>query len=233
MFHYDNVYNVWLTVAKDMFQFGNNEFESLQLWKRKLIDCGYKVIDHSLDNVFFYGFISSWQMDIMKVSKCFSLDSTFGISSRSNEVLYSLVVRHSDTGKGVPVGYLLTNDQSVTPVLEWLKFFRDHCSMQPEQITVDCSIPEADAIRVTLGENCRIQLCFFHVAQCWSRNLATKVKNQPGQYNNMKVIRGNIMSELQSIMYETVRENVIEKICQFREKWTSVQPNFVEYLENR
>ncbi|KAG1042333.1 hypothetical protein G6F43_011928 [Rhizopus delemar] len=34
-------------------------------------------------------------------------------------------------------------------------------------------------------------------------------------------------------MYETVRENVIEKICQFREKWTLVQPNFVEYLENR
>ncbi|KAG1573839.1 hypothetical protein G6F50_002496 [Rhizopus delemar] len=218
MFHYDDVYNVWLTVAKDMFQFGNNEFESFQLWKRKLINCGYKVIDHSLDDVFFYGFISSWQMDIMKVSKCFSLDSTFGISSRSNEVLYSLVVRHSDTGKGVPVGYLLTNDQSVTPVLEWLKFFRDHCSMQPEQITVDCSIPEADANRVTFGENCRIQLCFFHVAQC-CRNLATKFKNQPGQYNNMKVIRGNVMSELQSIILE--------------KKWTSVQPNFVEYLESR
>ncbi|KAG1442968.1 hypothetical protein G6F46_012065 [Rhizopus delemar] len=146
MFHYDDVYNVWLTVAKDKFQFGNNEFESPQLWKRKLINYGYKVIDHSLDNVFFYGFISSWQMDIMKVSKCFSLDSTFGISSRSNEVLYSLVVRHPDTGKGVPVGYLLTNDQSVTPVLEWLTFFRDHCSMQPEKITVDCSIPEAEAI---------------------------------------------------------------------------------------
>ncbi|KAG1444261.1 hypothetical protein G6F55_012378 [Rhizopus delemar] len=233
MFHYDQINNFWLTVAKDMFQFGNNEFESLQLWKRKLINCGYKVIDHSLDNVFFYGFISSWQMDIMKVSKCFSLDSTFGISSRSNEVLYSLVVRHPDTGKGVPVGYLLTNDQSVTLALEWLKFFRDHCSMQPEQIAVDCSIPEADAIRVTFGENCRLQLCFFLVAQCWSRNLATKIKNQRGQYNNAKVIRSNIMSELQSIMYETVRENVIEKICQFREKWTSVQPNFVKYLENR
>ncbi|EIE84811.1 hypothetical protein RO3G_09521 [Rhizopus delemar RA 99-880] len=82
-----------------------------------------KVIDHSLDNVF-YGFISLWQMDIMKVSKCFSLDSTLEISSRSNEVLYSLVVGHPDTGKGVPIGYLLTNDQSVAPVLEWLKFLQ-------------------------------------------------------------------------------------------------------------
>jgi hypothetical protein len=196
VFHYDDVYNVWLMVAKDMFQFNNNEFVSLQSWKRKPIDCGYKVIDHSLNNVFLYGFISLWQMDIMKVSKYFSLDSAFGTSSRSNEVLYSLVVRYSDTEKGVPVDCLLTNDQSVAPVLEWLKFFRDNCSMQSEQITVDCSIPEADAIRATFGENCRIQSCFFHVAQCWSRNLAKKVKNQPGQYNSTKVIRGNIMSEL-------------------------------------
>ena len=87
-------------VAKDMFKFNNDVFESLQLWKRKLISCGYKVIDHSLDNVFFYKFISLWQMNIMKVSKYFSLDSTFGISSRSNEVLYSLVVRHPDIGTG-------------------------------------------------------------------------------------------------------------------------------------
>jgi hypothetical protein len=147
--------------------------------------------------------------------------------------LYSLVVRHPDTGKGVPVGYLLTNGQSVAPVLEWLKFFRDNCSMQLEPITVCYIIPEADAIRATFGENCRIQLCFFHVAQCWSRNLATKIKNQPVQYNNTKVIRGNIMSELQSIMYETVRDNVVEKASQFREKWTSIQPKFVEYLEDR
>ena len=105
-------------------------------------------------------------MDIMKGSKCFSLDSTFGISSRSNEVLYSLVVRHPDTGKGVPVCFLFTNDQLVASVLEWLKFFRDNCSMQLEQVTVECSIPEADAIRATFGGNCRIQLCFLHIAQC-------------------------------------------------------------------
>ncbi|KAG0738723.1 hypothetical protein G6F57_006504 [Rhizopus arrhizus] len=172
-------------------------------------------------------------MDIMKVSKYFSLDSAFGTSSRSNEALYSLAVRHPDTEKEVPVDYLLTNDQSVAPVLEWLKFFRDNCSMQPEQITVDCSIPDADAIRATFGQNCRIQSCFFHVAQCWSRNLATKVKNQPGQYNNTKVIRGNIMSKLQSVMYETIRENVVEKISQLREKWTLVQPKFVKYLGDR
>ncbi|KAG1052998.1 hypothetical protein G6F43_004893 [Rhizopus delemar] len=214
MFHYDDAYNVWLMVTKDMFQFGKNEFESLQLWKRKLIDCGYKVIDHSLDNVFFYGFISSWQMDIMKASKCFSLDSTFGISSRSNEVLYSLAVRHPDTGKGVPVDCLLTNNHlnKSQSIVVFLK------QMQSELLLEKIAV---------------YNYAFFHVAQCWSRNLVKKIKSQPGQYSNTKVIRGNIMSELQPSMYETVRENVVEKLCQFREKWTSVQPKFVEYLKDR
>ncbi|KAG0950809.1 hypothetical protein G6F57_001889 [Rhizopus arrhizus] len=134
-------------------------------------------------------------MRIMGVLKNFSLDLTFDISSRSNDILYSLVVRHPDTGKGVPVGYMITNDQSVTPVLNWLRFLKNNCAMSPEQIAVDCSIPESDAIRATFDENCRIQL----------------FKNSPGQYSSANLVRGNIMSDLQSIMYETSCETVVEK----------------------
>jgi transposase-like protein len=92
---------------------------------------------------------------------------------------------------------------------------------------------ESDAIRDTFGENCRIQLCLFHVAQCWSRNLATKIKKSPGQHSNAKVVRGNITSDLQLIIYETSCETLVEKVRIFREKWTAEQPQFVEYLENR
>lgn len=119
-----------------------------------------------MENIFYYGTISPWQMRIMGVLKSFSLDLTFDISSRSNDILYSLVVRHPDTGKGVLVGYMITNDQSVTSVLNWLRFLKNNCAMSPEQIAVDCSIPESDAIRATFDEKCRIQLCLFHVAQC-------------------------------------------------------------------
>ncbi|KAG1046685.1 hypothetical protein G6F43_010840 [Rhizopus delemar] len=77
--------------------------------------------------------------------------------------------------------------------------------------------------------NCAFSTLLNVGVETWQR----RSKNQPDQYSNAKVIRGNIMSELQSIMYEIVRENVIEKICQFREKRNSVQPKFVEYLEDR
>lgn len=108
-FHYDDVYNIRLSVAQAMFKFKKDETESIKVWSE-----GYHVIEFSCENIFYYGMISPWQNDIMKVS----LDSTFSVSSRSIEVSYSLVVRHPDTGKGVPVGYLITNDQSVTPVLK-------------------------------------------------------------------------------------------------------------------
>ncbi|KAG1153024.1 hypothetical protein G6F38_000012 [Rhizopus arrhizus] len=233
LFNYDDVYNIWLSVAKDMFKFKENEFEFLKVWKEKLAATNYKVLSYSMENIFYYGTISPWQMSIMGVSKSFSLDLTFGISSRSNDIFYSLVIRHPDTGKGVPIGYMITNNQTVTPVLNWLRFLKNNCAMSPEQITVDCSIPESDAIRATFDENFRIQSCLFHVAQCWSRNLATIVKNSSGQYSSAKLVRGNIMSDLQSIMYETSCETVVEKVRIFREKWTADQPQFVKYLEGR
>ena len=41
------------------------------------------------------------------------------------------------------------------------------------------------------------------------------------------------MSELQSVMYEALCENMVEKLSQLREKWTLVQPKFVKYLGDR
>ncbi|KAG1046567.1 hypothetical protein G6F43_010950 [Rhizopus delemar] len=213
MCHYDDVYNIWLSVAKDMFKFKENGFESLKVWEGKLTATNYKVLSYAMENTFYYGIISPWQMSIMEVSKRFSSDSNFGIASRSSEVLYSLIVRHPDTGKGVPVGYMITNDQS---------------------ITVDCGIPKSDAIRVTFGENCRIQLCLFHVSQCWSRNLATQVMNSPRQHSNAKVVRDNTMSDLQSIMYETSCETVVEKSAAYviEEHQNMSISNYIESWHN-
>ncbi|KAI9365596.1 hypothetical protein BD770DRAFT_308513, partial [Pilaira anomala] len=42
MFHYDDVYNIWLSVAKSMFKFNENEFKSLKQWEEKLIEKQFK-----------------------------------------------------------------------------------------------------------------------------------------------------------------------------------------------
>jgi hypothetical protein len=115
MFNHDDIYSIWLSVAKDMFK--ENEFGSLKVWEEKLVATNYKALSYSMKNIFYYGIIYPWQMSIIGVLKSFSLDSTFGISSRSNMILYSFVVRHSDTGKGASIRYMVTNDQPITTVL--------------------------------------------------------------------------------------------------------------------
>lgn len=52
----------------------------------------------------------------MEQHQSFCLNATHGISSRSMEALYTLLVKDLLTGKGHPVAYMVTNDQSVSPV---------------------------------------------------------------------------------------------------------------------
>ncbi|KAG1057929.1 hypothetical protein G6F43_000256 [Rhizopus delemar] len=59
LLHYDDVHNIWLSVAKDMFKFKENEFESLKVWEEKLTATNYKVLSYSMENTFYYGIISS------------------------------------------------------------------------------------------------------------------------------------------------------------------------------
>ncbi|EIE86399.1 hypothetical protein RO3G_11110 [Rhizopus delemar RA 99-880] len=51
--------------------------------------------------------------------------------------------------------------------------------MSPEQITGDYSIPESGAFRATFDESSRVQLCLFHIAQCWSGKLASNLRIVP------------------------------------------------------
>ncbi|KAG1463427.1 hypothetical protein G6F46_003576 [Rhizopus delemar] len=59
MFHYDDVYNVWLMVAKDIFQFNSNGFESLQLWKSHIKEENFFTALRSTSDLSFGLFISS------------------------------------------------------------------------------------------------------------------------------------------------------------------------------
>ncbi|OAD67652.1 hypothetical protein PHYBLDRAFT_151168 [Phycomyces blakesleeanus NRRL 1555(-)] len=61
---------------------------------------------------FAFGFQSPSQMMLMRISQSFCLDAIHNISACNIEILYSFITRHSDTGKGSPVAYMITNDHS-------------------------------------------------------------------------------------------------------------------------
>ncbi|KAI9485763.1 MAG: hypothetical protein EXX96DRAFT_534095 [Benjaminiella poitrasii] len=178
---------------KELFKFNGNE--------------GCNVLRHQSEHTYYYGFQSEWQKALILQTVVFSVYATHSILNRSRDILYSLVVRNPKTGYGNSVAYLITNDHSVEPIKNWLVSFKQRNIINPSQITVDCSIPEIDAIRVVSGDVCKIQLFFFPVGQAWNRNLLTKVKTAFTMTDEtvkqaVKKTRGLMIAELKTIMYE-------------------------------
>ncbi|KAI9470844.1 MAG: hypothetical protein EXX96DRAFT_542913 [Benjaminiella poitrasii] len=220
--HYDDIYYIYAKIMKELFEFDENDMSSVQKWCDKLENEGCSVLRHQSEHIYYYGFQSEWQKVLMLQSVIVSVDTTHGISNCSRDILYSLVVRNPKTGYGNSVACLITNDHSVEPIKNWLVSFKQRNVMNPSQITVDCSIPEIDAIRVAFGD-------------AWSRNLLTKVKTASTMTDEtvkqaVKKTRGLMIAELKTIMYEVDPTAVKQKIESFQNRWIHTQHEFVNYF---
>ncbi|KAG1562966.1 hypothetical protein G6F47_000554 [Rhizopus delemar] len=88
-------------------------------------------------------------------------------------------------GRGWPVAYMITNDRSTGPIVEWLQQLRNSGFLiGPEQFTIDCCPSEVNAItRIFNPTRTKIQFYVFHVTQAWNRHLASVSVpgNTPGE----------------------------------------------------
>ncbi|OAD78453.1 hypothetical protein PHYBLDRAFT_140530 [Phycomyces blakesleeanus NRRL 1555(-)] len=119
--------NTRISMKNFLYKFHPDENKSLDIWMReKLPSQNYCIFSGDLSACnnnaqhFAFGFQSSSQMMLMRISESFCLDATHNISARNIEILYSLVTHHSDTAKGSSVAYIITNDHSVGPINQWL-----------------------------------------------------------------------------------------------------------------
>ncbi|OAD73349.1 hypothetical protein PHYBLDRAFT_145746 [Phycomyces blakesleeanus NRRL 1555(-)] len=140
-----------------LYMFASDENASISIWLNvKLAEQNYCIFEINLSvyndgkKQFAFGFQSPMQVSIMRISQSFCLDATHSISSRSDEVLYTLVTRHPQTGKGFPVAYMVTNNQTAIPIKLWLDHLRIKSSFVPMNITIDRSIMEVNAIKEAL-----------------------------------------------------------------------------------
>jgi hypothetical protein len=139
----------------------------------------------------------------MKSTKSFCLDGTHGISSSISDILYTLIIRDNNVGRELPVAYMITNDHSTGPIVEWLQHLRDErLLVDPEQFTIDCCQAEVNAIVNTFNtERTKIQFCVFHVTQAWNKHLSSVSVSGFSPVEN-RALRGKMMRCLQQIVYE-------------------------------
>ncbi|OAD79353.1 hypothetical protein PHYBLDRAFT_162427 [Phycomyces blakesleeanus NRRL 1555(-)] len=163
--NYEEIYNRMRKMTTLLYIFASDENASISIWLNvKLAEQNYCIFEINLSvyndgkKQFAFGFQSPMQVSIMRISQSFCLNATHSISSRSDKVLYTLVTCYLQTGKGFPVAYIVTNNQTAISIKLWLDHLCIKSSFVPMNITIDCSIIEVNAIKEALSHTEKITI---------------------------------------------------------------------------
>ncbi|OAD68351.1 hypothetical protein PHYBLDRAFT_68897 [Phycomyces blakesleeanus NRRL 1555(-)] len=235
--NYFDIYNKILAINQTIFRLHEDDFKSMKMWfTKKLSPKGFIIFEDNLqtysnnESLYACEFTSPFQQSKIKAAATFCMDATYSITQRSDDILYTIVIRNEELDRGFPCAYMLTNDHSLGPIVQWLKHLKDNqLVVNPWQFTIDCSDAETNAL-MTIFPGCQIQYCLFHVSQAWYRRLNLKVKTGNTAAQN-RLVRGEMMAFLKHIIYEEHIVVFLDKIANFIGRYQQSQPDFVQYFE--
>lgn len=103
--------------------------------------------------------------------------------------LYTLVIRSEKTGRGAAVCWMITNSSMHHPVEAWLNWLKNDMNFTPGTIMIDNSDVEIKAIEGSYGDQCRINLCHWHILRAWRKNLIFKLAPKPNNKASPEQVR--------------------------------------------
>ncbi|KAG2227753.1 hypothetical protein INT45_004795, partial [Circinella minor] len=164
---YHHVYYVMKIHLRRQSQLHPSMANSLMKWGTKIQhERGYfasKNIDRYEEGMFFFAFMSQWQ-----------LKQDAGLLERAN-----------------PLTWMITNSQAQYPILYWLQWLKDEHGYVPSRVMIDDSDTEIAAINKayntvnddvssgTYTDNVKILICHWHVLRAWKKNILTKLTAKP------------------------------------------------------
>ena len=219
------IYNLWRQVQLEQVQKDPDEKQSVLLWLGALETKGFSVhIDPDFDETLIFGFCSPWQKSLLSTCRTICLDATHHVSRHHLGILYSVVIKHPETGTGCPVGYLFTLDHSAAPLEKWVFFLRE-LGLSPWKMTIDCSYVELNALQ-SVFPRIPIQWCTYHVGQAVWKALQTRVKLQKTEES--KRLRSDMMQAFKEMMYTKDEENFHRLHNEFVNQFAE-QKQFIDY----
>ncbi|OAD67740.1 hypothetical protein PHYBLDRAFT_151266 [Phycomyces blakesleeanus NRRL 1555(-)] len=223
--NYEEIYNRMRKMTTLLYMFASDENASISIWLNvKLAEQNYCIFEINLS---VYNDVL-----IMRILQSFCLDATHSISSKSNKVLYTSVTRHPQTGKGFPVAYMVTNNQTAIPIKLWLDHLRIKSSFVLMNITIDCSIMEVNAIKEALPHATN-HYCDFHVLYAWQHNLDSKIKlNASYTSEQLRNYKTALKNYLRHILIESNEDMFLRAIEDFK-LMVQDQPQFLKYFEKK
>ncbi|ORE13591.1 hypothetical protein BCV71DRAFT_277725, partial [Rhizopus microsporus] len=174
LIHSEDVYNIFRKVFERAYKRHADQKASVKLWLNHLETKNYNVFtDNDYDSLFTFGFCSTWQASLLAETQDLSLDATHNTTAFKDGLLYTLVIRHAETGTGCPVTFLFITDRFFLPVSHCLYHLKHSASLCSEKITIDMSDVEGNAIR-SIFPSVNIQWCLFNVLRAISQQVRAK-----------------------------------------------------------
>ncbi|CAD6907644.1 unnamed protein product [Tilletia controversa] len=194
-------------------------------------------------------FMTSWQVDMLLAhgqQSIVSMDSThntcFGFEKNEKVWLYSLVVRSTTTGQGIPVSFMLTNSEAAHSIIFWLEALRRHprVRFQPLQMMIDCSVTEVGAIRNAFPtpSTPTILFCDWHMLKAMTASSKLKVKGHGGHPPGALRISDNQQTQRRAregfikLMNASTREAFASAASAYLAEWRCC-PDWVKYVEEQ
>ncbi|KAF9969185.1 hypothetical protein BGZ73_008569 [Actinomortierella ambigua] len=191
---YDDIYNIWHGIMVTRMRKDDDPVVSSIKWMEELDKDGAFTYYDKNDRVagLYFGFSTTWQMNQLK-------------AQRQN--LFTLVVKNTSTGRGIPVAFLLTSTTESSVLIGWLRGLRSKMAAifstpyqahvyKPNAVITDQGNEEILAIKSAFAGEASV-------------------------------------SELRSILKERDMQKALESIQQYRDKWGTKykQDELLRYLD--
>lgn len=213
---------------------------SVELWLNYLKEqkkCETLYVQHPHDGPFLVSWLSPWQLNLLKTSQEWCIDSTHKTCTSFNNpndscYLFTIVIKSPITNKGVPVCFFITDAEKQPILVQWLKWLVDVAGPLPvKKIMIDCSRAEISAIHEVFGPSFNVLLCHWHIKRAWEKHLKSLVKVPNSTMESVQA-RANVRSMLNNLMYADNEDEYDSMFTMFQEKYEDDFSSFVMYYRD-
>ncbi|CDH61222.1 hypothetical protein RO3G_15174 [Lichtheimia corymbifera JMRC:FSU:9682] len=227
--HTRDVYNKVYKWRKEKTTNDANDFKSVELWLTELEQekqfAVWRYATISVDT-FCFGFSSPWQLSMFENAKYLSIDATHHVCGYAKGLLYTIIIRHPEADRGVPISYLFTVDHSAAPLAKWFTDLK-LLDISPIRVTIDCSNVELNAIRLAWGDTTSIQFCTWHVFRAWIDQYKKKARGSALKKKMELVV---LRDDLKKLMWERNERKFKALWRAFSKKWSKRQFSYFAYF---
>ncbi|KAF9100382.1 hypothetical protein BGX27_000415, partial [Mortierella sp. AM989] len=236
---YDDVYNEWYKVTIASIRKDEDVGLSCRKWMKEFESKGYFTFYDESHSKYF-GFASPWQLQQLRAhGRALCFDGTHQVFGHKSN-LFTLVLKNTDTGFGIPVAFITTELATIDVLTKWLKALRKKMSQvfsdedqeyvfTPQAVITDQGSTEIRSIKNTFP-GVPVFYCAWHVLKAWEREIPKRLSGlESFSVLRRKEIRAEVKAELREILYSRDIGAASALITTFRRKWGD-HNDLIDYL---